>query len=48
METSYEVDRLVERIKNYSKSYYEGNPEISKKGIGKGKVLPIDAKDVEE
>lgn len=29
MEKSYEVDRLVERITNYSKSYYEGNPEIS-------------------
>ena len=27
--SSYEVDRLVEKIKSYSKSYYEGTPEIS-------------------
>lgn len=29
MAENYEADRLAERIKSYSKSYYEGNPEIS-------------------
>ena len=40
--------KLTATITGAGNVYYEGNPEISKKGIGKGKVLPIDAKEVVE
>lgn len=40
--------KLTATITGAGNVYYEGNPEISKKGIGKGKVLPINAENVEE
>ena len=42
------LKKLSATITGAGNVYYEGNPEISKKGIGKGKVLPIDAKEVVE
>lgn len=42
------IKKLTATITGAGNVYYEGNPEINKKGIGKGKVLPIEAKNVEE